>query len=455
MSFIQQTFNLFKSFYPNVISQNSQVWSTHSCSLIKTVLMLTLVVSHAVSVPTSAPFIPNDIEKADNEPQSKNDINYAPLFMSRKLLQCSVTAPFPGHSSTYSGNVRGYYFQAPTNFAITSIFIPTDASTGSSTAAVVRFNSVAPPEYSATTNDFTQLGYWVQSAASTISTNCICVSSGQYIGIIGYRGTSNSYGNAPYTSSINGYSVVFRRMGMQNSLITSAPHNLFGQADGDSLSRVHFTYTICDSTCNCPGLTSAPTSIVSTSAAPTSAPIVPTECPLVSATSSLPPHSSSYTGNIRGYYFQAPVHFAFTGISVPTSASLSSTTAAIVRFNSGAPPDWTSTTNDFVQLGYWKQSSLSTIPVNCICVSAGDWIGILGYRGTTNSYGSTPYATTIASQPVTFTRMAMQFSLVTYAPKDIYGRGGTSLSRVQFTYTTCHLTCPCPELTVEPSIPPA
>eukprot|EP01084_Bolivina_argentea_P040406 74694_1 len=280
MSFIQQTFNLFKSFYPNVISQNSQVWSTHSCSLIKTVLMLTLVVSHAVSVPTSAPFIPNDIEKADNEPQSKNDINYAPLFMSRKLLQCSVTAPFPGHSSTYSGNVRGYYFQAPTNFAITSIFIPTDASTGSSTAAVVRFNSVAPPEYSATTNDFTQLGYWVQSAASTISTNCICVSSGQYIGIIGYRGTSNSYGNAPYTSSINGYSVVFRRMGMQNSLITSAPHNLFGQADGDSLSRVHFTYTICDSTCNCPGITSAPTSVAPTSVAPTSA--APTSTPTTS-----------------------------------------------------------------------------------------------------------------------------------------------------------------------------
>eukprot|EP01084_Bolivina_argentea_P049229 90565_1 len=158
MSVIQQTFNPFKSYYPNVVSQNSQVWSTHSCSLIKTMLVLTLVVSHAL-------FIPNDIEKADNEPQSKNDINYASLFMSRKLLQCSVTAPLPVHSKTYIGNVRGYYFQAPTNFAITSIFIPTDASTGSSTAAVVRFNSEAPPEFAATTNDFTQLGYWVQSAA--------------------------------------------------------------------------------------------------------------------------------------------------------------------------------------------------------------------------------------------------------------------------------------------------
>eukprot|EP01084_Bolivina_argentea_P035700 66160_1 len=98
---------------------------------------------------------------------------------------------------------------------------------------------------------------------------------------------------------------------------------------------------------------------------PTTAPIVPTACPLVSATSTLPPQSSSYSGNVRGYWFQAPVDFAFTGILIPTTASTGSMTAAIVRFNNGPPPQYATTTNDFVQLDYWKQ--VSTIPINCIC----------------------------------------------------------------------------------------
>ncbi len=158
--------------------------------------------------------------------------------MSRRLLQCSTTIPLPSQASPYNGNVRGYYFQAPTNFAITSISVPTTASTLSSTVSILRFNSGPPPEYSTTTNDFTQLGLWRQYSASTLSTGCICVASGQWIGVLGYRGTVNSYGNTPYSTNINGYSVTFRRMGMQFSLITDDPHDIWGQSTGPSLSRV-------------------------------------------------------------------------------------------------------------------------------------------------------------------------------------------------------------------------
>eukprot|EP01084_Bolivina_argentea_P035276 65446_1 len=70
-----------------------------------------------------------------------------------------------------------------------------------------------------------------------------------------------------------------------------------------------------------------------------------------SLSSSLPPQSStySYNGHVRGYWFQSPVDFAFTGIDIPTTASTASMTAAIVRFNNGAPPIYSSVTNDFMQ----------------------------------------------------------------------------------------------------------
>eukprot|EP01084_Bolivina_argentea_P116110 206362_1 len=59
----------------------------------------------------------------------------------RKLLQIQFchTISLPEQSSTlFLDYVRGYYFQAPTSFQITGIDIPTDASTGALTAAVVR-----------------------------------------------------------------------------------------------------------------------------------------------------------------------------------------------------------------------------------------------------------------------------------------------------------------------------
>eukprot|EP01084_Bolivina_argentea_P255474 429703_1 len=129
-------------------------------------------------------------------------------------------------------------------------------------------------------------------------------------------------------------------------------------------------------------------------------------------------------------------------------------TAAIVRFNNGPPPQYDTTTNDFVQLDYWKQ--VSTIAINCICVAAGDYIGILGYRGTVNSYGAAPHISSIDGHSVTFARMGMQFNLVTYAPRDIWSQVDSSIGRVQFTYTTCRFSCPClPGPTAEPSISPS
>lgn len=148
--------------------------------------------------------------------------------------------PMPAQSGTFSGSVRGYYFQAPVDFLITGLTIPTTASTGLITAAIVRFNSGPPPVYGTVTNDFTQLGYWPSSADDTINV-CIPIQAGDYIGVLGYRGTVNSYATGPSTTNILGNSVTIERCGMQFNLTTTAPQDLWTETGG-SISRVELLY---------------------------------------------------------------------------------------------------------------------------------------------------------------------------------------------------------------------
>ena len=47
------------------------------------------------------------------------------------------------HNSTFSGNVRGYWFTAPRDFYIVGVDVPTEASTANFNAVIIRFP--APP----------------------------------------------------------------------------------------------------------------------------------------------------------------------------------------------------------------------------------------------------------------------------------------------------------------------
>jgi len=149
----------------------------------------------------------------------------------------------------------------------------------------------------------------------------------------------------------------------------------------------------------------------------------------------IPTHGSNFSGNVRGYYFQAPVDIIITKLRVPTEASSGTQNVAVLKFNSGPPPLWSVTTNDFVEEGYWTNVTADTI-FTCINVSAGDYIGIYGNRADVNSYSGAPYATNIAGFPVTLTRSGMQLPLSSNPMSNVFSEAAGSLSRTEMYYTT-------------------
>jgi hypothetical protein len=144
----------------------------------------------------------------------------------------------PPQTSNYSPQARGYWFTAPTDMTITGLRVPTDASTGNQSIAVVKFNS-AVPFFSSTSNDFTVLYLTQNNPDSGVLSVSIPIVSGSIIGVLGVRGSGvNSYASpAPVSSSIFGIPVTLNRLGMQFSLETTAPQQLFTESGG-SISRV-------------------------------------------------------------------------------------------------------------------------------------------------------------------------------------------------------------------------
>ena len=153
----------------------------------------------------------------------------------------------------------------------------------------------------------------------------------------------------------------------------------------------------------------------------------------------LPAQTTTYSNWARGYWFQAPTDFLITGLRVPTDASASPgiQSVGVVRFDSGAPPTWTTTTNLFTLLGYWNNVPAADTISACIQVHTGDYIGILGNRDDVSSYAPNFYTSNIAGIPVDLTRLGMQFPISSTAPQDLYSVVTTtsSISRVEMYYS--------------------
>ena len=162
----------------------------------------------------------------------------------------------PNQSSTYGSNVRGLWFQNTSGFTmtITEITVPTTASTGSQSIWVGDLGTSAPPSYSSTMRTSTSQmvktfsgGWW------TVPGGGISVPAGNYVGILGYRGTTNSYG-AYGGSNItfpHNYSIQINRFISQNNLsntsFTAATLPVSSNQNNTStasISRVFFKYTL-------------------------------------------------------------------------------------------------------------------------------------------------------------------------------------------------------------------
>ena len=154
-----------------------------------------------------------------------------------------LTIPLNNQTSTFTGSVRGYYFTAPTNFTMTALRVPTDASAGTQNIAVMRMTGATPPPaFPGTTNAFTTLFLTqVNPAVGNIPVN-IPILAGEVIAIMGNRVNVNSYSNPPNVTTIAGFPVTLLRMGMQFPLATTAPQQLWSENAG-SISRVFFEYT--------------------------------------------------------------------------------------------------------------------------------------------------------------------------------------------------------------------
>ncbi len=152
----------------------------------------------------------------------------------------------------------------------------------------------------------------------------------------------------------------------------------------------------------------------------------------------LPAQSTTYTGNTRGYWFEAPTDFRIVGLRVPTDASTDDQSVAVVRFNNSAPPYYATTTNDFTLLALFQDVSGSSVLTVNIPVYEGDFIGVLGSRGatSTNSYGANNYATNILGESVTLARLGMQYDLESQTPINLWQENATNLARVEIYYKT-------------------
>jgi subtilisin-like proprotein convertase family protein len=199
---------------------------------------------------TTAYVAGTEVDSVWTKPTPSGVYNYQATV---KSLNPSGTISLPAQATTFTGNVRGYWFTAPSSFTMSSLFVPTDASTGNQNIAVVRFNGATPPPaFPGTTNAFTTLFLTQNNPVGTPIPVNITINAGDVIGILGNRNNINSYGPAgPATTTINGVPVTLTRMGMQFPLATTAPQAIWQEPAG-AISRVFFSYGLPVPSCTSP-----------------------------------------------------------------------------------------------------------------------------------------------------------------------------------------------------------
>lgn len=167
------------------------------------------------------------------------------LFLT---ILCGVSVaqtdmPLPPQSSTFTGLTRGYWFTAPADFTITSIGVPTDASTLNQSVAIVTLPA-PPPLFAGNT-----LNYNVEFLAQNVPGAApidvsVPITAGQIVGILGSRGANsvNSYGSPnPFNTTFLGQPVTLARFLMQGDLQSQFPFAVSGELNSAFIGRVNIS----------------------------------------------------------------------------------------------------------------------------------------------------------------------------------------------------------------------
>ncbi len=167
------------------------------------------------------------------------------LVLSLQYAQGQTMMPLPNHATTYTGNIRGYWFTAPIDFVITGLRIPSEAGSGLQYIQVFKINDATPVVYATTSSNFTSLHVTYGATNGVIQAVNIPISAGDKIGIVGQAGTVNSYGTVSGTTNIGGNSVTLARIGHQGNMSSTGIPNYWTEPASSSISRVEMYYTTC------------------------------------------------------------------------------------------------------------------------------------------------------------------------------------------------------------------
>ncbi|MCB0803020.1 MAG: SprB repeat-containing protein, partial [Flavobacteriales bacterium] len=163
------------------------------------------------------------------------------LFYSQNIFSQSFM-PIPNQNGNYNGT-RGFWFIAPTNFIITGLRVPTDASSGAQSVQVIKINGNQSISSGSFTS-FTSLTYHSNVNGTGIINTHIQINSGDSIVILGTRGTITSYGPSPYNSSIGAFPVTIYRANSSIGHLSTSAASSIRIFDQYQLGRIEMYYDL-------------------------------------------------------------------------------------------------------------------------------------------------------------------------------------------------------------------
>lgn len=160
-----------------------------------------------------------------------------------------VVDPTLNGTGCCGGYLRGYWFVAPTDFNIDSIWLNTaNGLSASFTLQVMKFTNT-PPEYSGSTTSFTSLGYF-NSASGVLNVNY----SFNANDIIGLLAVDNNLQMTPYSNAqsqnIDGLSVTLKRLLRQS---VGATDPVSAESGSPNLGAIGFSYNTNVNSVSAPG----------------------------------------------------------------------------------------------------------------------------------------------------------------------------------------------------------